>query len=594
MKSAIFLGIVVGISLLLALYAFAHERESELASGKIAQGAIDRRSLSKPAKNTIYSCDRESMGETLDRPWVDETGVIDFSKKPIIGGSVSWDSQLKVDRQMQTDIRGNGLPRHATGTFPVERGSAAFRYDRNPNSIQAHTVDYRLPRDPKIAVTPGCLPMGTIGVALSGAVFFNALDAPGRDAVANEIFDKCEGHPERNGRYHYHHFSPCFDQGNGEMHSPLIGYALDGFGIYGPRDEGGSYVSNDQLDECHGHVGPVPLSDGTVKTVYHYHANREFPYTLGCFRGGSVVQPGRNPGARPRAAISDELDTTTLRVAAAGQERRTDATFADALSLVTLGTGGPPWSAQRAGPSALVRYGNARLLIDMGRDAQNRLQQSGVALRDLTALLFTHHHLDHNEEFVPILLKARLQGGAGDIVGPPGTQRYTDFVLDFYKEDSDYRAQRTGRSGEAMRRVNVREVNGGESFALAGLSIKTARVNHTIHTVGYRFEAGGKSIVISGDLSFSPSLIELARDADLLLIDAGQLALANTPSKGPAQRAHSTITEVAEMAHQGNVKKLVLTHFINPNPDETVLRARIGETFKGEIIFARDLLEIAP
>ncbi len=599
--------------------AAAQPTEVDLMEGRFALGAIDRRSLAQPARNTVYSCNRQTMGESLDRPWVDDKGVIDLTKKPVVAGAISWQSLLKVDKQpARNRLDSNGLPHHPTGIFPVEQSSAAYRFDRNPNTIQAYGVQYALPSDPRIAPTPGCLPMGTIGVALSGAVFFNALDAPGRDAVANEIFDRCEGHPERNGRYHYHHFSPCFEQGNPKAHSPLIGYALDGFAIYGPRDEGGNYISNDKLDECHGHVGPTPSSDGGTQTVYHYHANREFPYTLGCFRGGAVAQPSRRPAGRSRAAARpdptiDESRAPTRQVAtvepaAPAHEAAAVPASANDLSVIMLGTGGPPANPERAGPSALVRHGNALLLVDMGRDVQTRLQQANIGLRNLTALLFTHHHLDHNEEFVPILLKARLRGGARDIVGPPGTRRYADFVFEFYKEDSDYRAQRTGGSGAVMRDVRVREVSGGEFFTLAGLTVKTARVNHTIHTVAYRFDGDGKSIVISGDLSFSPGLIELARDADLLLIDAGQVARATARGPGlarrqlrsdnseamPPARAHSTIMEVAEMARQANVKRLVLTHITNPNIDEKTSRALIAEIFKGEIIFARDLLEITP
>lgn len=618
----------------------AQKLKPSLADDMTAQGAIDQRSLAKPARNTIFSCNRPAMGTALGRPWVDSTGFIDFAKKPNIEGAVTWQSQLNILRrqspqEQSMDFSGNGLPNHPTGIFPVARDSDAYRYDRNPNSIQAYRLQLNIPNAPQVAEQPGCLPMGIIGVALSGGVFFNALDAPGRDAVANEIFDKCEGHPERNGRYHYHHYSPCFDQGDANLHSPLIGYALDGFGIYGPRGDGGHYISNNQLDECHGHVGPVPGPNGQAVEVYHYHANREFPYTLGCFRGVVTASPGR-PGPRARAAdtsatedirlVSYKFENTPgnsdsrhsdvfIHYAAAAerpgarQQQSSDLGVEKAdLKVVTLGTGGPPYDPERAGPSALIQFGDARFLVDMGRDTQSRLQQANVSLRSLTALVFTHHHLDHNEEFIPILLKARLQGGAGQIIGPPGTKAYTDFILSFYKEDSDYRAQRAGGSGIAMRNVAVREVSGGETFPLSGVTVKTARVNHTIHTVAYRFDAAGKSIVISGDLSFSQSLIELARGADVLVIDSGQLGPDAPrgqaagqrqrgeiePGSGDAIRPHGTLVEIATMAAQAGVKKMALTHFANTKFDEASVRSRIAEIYKGEVVFAKDLLGIAP
>jgi hypothetical protein len=135
-----------------------------------------------------------------------------------------------------------------------------------------------------VAVRPSCLPAGAIGISLTGAVFFGALNTELHDAVAVEIFDRCEGHPDRMGQYHYHHDSLCFDQGRPDQHSALVGIAFDGFGIYGPRDVDGRLVTNDELDECHGHVGP-PVN------AYHYHITGEFPYILGCFMGTPTIRP---------------------------------------------------------------------------------------------------------------------------------------------------------------------------------------------------------------------------------------------------------------------------------------------------------------
>ena len=261
-------------------------------AGAIEFGAIDNRSMSAPARDTIYSCNASAMGDSLSRPWVGPDGTIYFADKPVIEGSVEWSNELSVSVSTigERTISGNGLPDHATGEYPVARDSEAFSYDRNPNSIAEQEIEYVVPSKPQLADEPQCLPMGTIGVALSGGVFFNALDADLRDAVANEIFDACEGHPQANGAYHYHHNSPCFETGEEGEHSPLIGYSLDGFGIYGPNDVNGEAITNDELDECHGHTGPVPTDDDGIVEVYHYHVNGEFPYTLGCFMGDTVVQ----------------------------------------------------------------------------------------------------------------------------------------------------------------------------------------------------------------------------------------------------------------------------------------------------------------
>jgi hypothetical protein len=180
----------------------------------------------------------------------------------------------------------------------VAASDDAYQYDRNPNSIRPWTLQVTLP-EPAVAARPSCLPMGAIGVMLSGAVVFNALDAEGRDAPAHEILDACGGHPERSGIYHYHALSPCLrDAAPATAHSSLLGYALDGFGIYGPRGEGGKTLASAGLDACHGHTHQV-LFRGASRRVYHYHLTAGYPYTLGCFKGTPATLPQPSPGPGP-------------------------------------------------------------------------------------------------------------------------------------------------------------------------------------------------------------------------------------------------------------------------------------------------------
>jgi hypothetical protein len=141
-----------------------------------------------------------------------------------------------------------------------------------------------LPADPNVDVSPHCAP-GAVGILLSGSVLFNALDAPGRDAVAHETQDSCQGHPQESGVYHYHSLSSCVkDEAESDGHSKLVGYAVDGFGIFGRKGMGGKTLNSDDLDECHGHTHEITW-DGKKVVMYHYHATWDFPYTVGCLRG---------------------------------------------------------------------------------------------------------------------------------------------------------------------------------------------------------------------------------------------------------------------------------------------------------------------
>ncbi len=129
-----------------------------------------------------------------------------------------------------------------------------------------------------------------IGVALNGVAIFNALDAAGRDAVAHETQDVCDGHPQAAGIYHYHGPSPCMPGQDGN--AQLVGYALDGFGIYSRYDANGNEITNADLDACHGTTSQV-MWNGKLTSIYHYVLTQEYPYTIGCFQGTPVrVRPG--------------------------------------------------------------------------------------------------------------------------------------------------------------------------------------------------------------------------------------------------------------------------------------------------------------
>jgi hypothetical protein len=244
-------------------------------------------SSSTPAVGYVYSCSTTFGGvggATVAGPWINADGTWNATTKLAVQGSVLWPAaafSVNVASATRT-ITTNDLPDHATGTFPIATSDPAYAYDQNPGSIGTNTLTYSVPQTPAVNATPTCLGQGPIGIMLTGAALFNALDGEGRDAVEHELQDSCHGHPAGT-LYHYHDVTTCIaDPGTG--HSNLLGYARDGFGIYGNRGENGQALTNADLDACHGHTHAI-LWDGVTVTMYHYHATKEYPYTVGCYRG---------------------------------------------------------------------------------------------------------------------------------------------------------------------------------------------------------------------------------------------------------------------------------------------------------------------
>lgn len=207
-------------------------------------------------------------------------------------------------------IQSQGYPNHPTAIFPNSG---------NPNRIRVQNFTFRFPLQPQRAADFTSLPMGPIGMALNGVVFFNPFEIGGMNAVEgySEVWlDSCCGHPEQRGVYHYHKYPSCVKSpfvDDGKRHSPIVGFAFDGFPVYGPYEGDGAMAKDAAgdaaLDVCNGH------SD--AQRGYHYHVTPgRFPYIIGGYAG--TPDPSNNPGLRRagRGAIRDNASGASRQEAA--------------------------------------------------------------------------------------------------------------------------------------------------------------------------------------------------------------------------------------------------------------------------------------
>ena len=248
-----------------------------------------------PEQGYVYRCRAPGGGggASTHGPWfINNNTEYDLNQKVAVEGAVQWDGNyaMNVDGADRV-ITTNDLPRdHTTGVFPVQPSDPAYQYDRNPNHIAAQSLTYTLNATPSVASSPNCVD-GEVGVMTSGIALFDAFDAGGRDAGAWEVQDGCDGHPQMSSEYHYHTLSKCITDTSVDT---VIGFALDGFPITGPKVADNNILTTKDLDECHGITSTVTLDDRQV-TTYHYVMTQDFPYSAGCFRSAATQPPGR-PG----------------------------------------------------------------------------------------------------------------------------------------------------------------------------------------------------------------------------------------------------------------------------------------------------------
>jgi ribonuclease BN (tRNA processing enzyme) len=281
--------------------------------------------------------------------------------------------------------------------------------------------------------------------------------------------------------------------------------------------------------------------------------------------------------------------------------------------LKLLGTGTPTPSLRRMCSGYVIRCGTDLILFDHGFGAHQRLLEQGYQAKDVTHLFLSHLHYDHMGD-VPRLLLTRWDQGAGQIdelqvYGPPPTRAVMTRMLDrdgifgpdliARTEDESSLNVYAARGGLGARRLpapHVREIGAGDCIDGAGWRVRIARAEHFtpyLDCCAFRFESENHSIVYSGDSGATETVMQLAKDCDVLIHMCHFLS-GTAPSKA-FEKSCCGHLELASLAHQAGARTLVLTH-ITEQFDQPGLRERtvseMATIFKGTIVFGEDGMSV--
>jgi ribonuclease Z len=282
-----------------------------------------------------------------------------------------------------------------------------------------------------------------------------------------------------------------------------------------------------------------------------------------------------------------------------------------------LGTG-TPINPHRFQSAVLVEIGDSKLLFDAGRGTVHQMYQAGVEIHRVNPIFITHHHFDHINDLFDVVVSSAMAGRDYDleIYGPCGTTKIVRALLEqVYAQDIRFRIEEAkdirrrggswGERPEAIVMVEAKDVGPGLVAETDQWKVSSDYVLHGDFPqapdfewccLGYRIEAEGKVITISGDTVPCESIIELAKDADLLVqcchlpkrlvIDTAMRYLTTSilPSSG----------QVGLIAAKAGVKRMVITHLgatITPT-DFPEIRDDIHQDYQGEVLLGQDLLAI--
>ena len=244
------------------------------------------------------------------------------------------------------------------------------------------------------------------------------------------------------------------------------------------------------------------------------------------------------------------------------------------LTLTVLGSAGTHTGVGRACSGYLVEAGDTRVLLDAGNGSTANLQTL-LPVRDLDAIVITHRHIDHCIDVISCYYNLRFDPAFDARMPLYAAAEVHDLLRGLLSNDSPMTFDDVFAHDE---------VGHGDQLRLGPLDLRFARSEHPVPTVSTRIEVAGTTLVYSSDSAGGPDLEDLARGADLLLVDSTWTGDAGQYPPG----VHLTAGDAGRIADAAGVGRLVLTHLAGAT-DRELAWTQARATFDGPVELAEDL-----
>ncbi len=332
----------------------------------------------------------------------------------------------------------------------------------------------------------------------------------------------------------------------------------------------------------------------------------------GCGASGTEISANRPAGTRASAGTdgadsgagtaSGETRAATAGRAAGGVQ---PAATAGRTRVVLLGTGTPGAEPERSGPATAIVVDDTPYLVDFGPGVVRRATAAfvngvaGLRVQNLRLAFLTHLHSDHTAGYPDLILTPWVLGRWQPlhVYGPPGLAAMSENILEAYREDIRVRVGGAEMLDPAGVRVEAHEItmDRGVVYEDDLVSVEAFAVPHGTweHAFGYKFVTVDRTVVVSGDTGPFDGLVEIARDADVLLHEAYTSAAFYRRNLGTRRyhgTFHTSATKVGEIAARANVGMVVLYHQLHlagDSPEQMV--AEVESQFDGPVFYGRDL-----
>jgi len=227
--------------------------------------------------------------------------------------------------------------------------------------------------------------------------------------------------------------------------------------------------------------------------------------------------------------------------------------------------------------------GRGVVLFDIGPGTLRQLSRVGIGHHRIALIFITHFHPDHTADLIHFLFATKNPRVLDKrepfmIIGPRGLPGFIERLQKAYGKWLDV-------PNELMR-IEELDTQKPAKESYHGFEVQSQPLRHTAQCLAYRVWGPlGKSFVYSGDTGFCGELIDLARDCDLLILEASF-------PEGEEVEGHLTPSLAGQIASLARASRLVLIHFY-PEVLATDITKACRRTYSGELILGRDLLHLS-
>jgi len=268
--------------------------------------------------------------------------------------------------------------------------------------------------------------------------------------------------------------------------------------------------------------------------------------------------------------------------------------MASNIKITFLGTGGSLPKPGRALPAVAVHIDDVLNLFDCGEGTQKQIMKSSISYMDIKNIFITHFHGDHFLGLAGLINTMSFSGRENDlnIYGPPGAIYFVKKIIDLGYYSLNFN-------------IKITELDYGKTYDLGKFLLRTLKSDHPVPAISYSIEEKdaykidrnlvdkinfpvnklealrslgrleinnkifkiedvslgikkGRKIVYSGDTRPLNSMVEFAKNADVLIHDS---TMDSSMEPMVNEYGHTSSRQAAEIAREANVKKLYLFHY---------------------------------